>query len=174
MGRKLVSVQNEVVALKDIEIPFRTRPTRYTVRRDDSLWKIARQFGTSIEKLKYANRLSSSIIRPGQRLKIPTRGNVIYVKHKIRPGENIYVLAKKYGTSIDEIKRANNLKGSLIIAGKTLSIPQRLSSVYVPRDVPKKMSHKIIPRRYSERAGASLQGIGPPRSRDGTTCPQPL
>ena len=144
-GEKLVSVQNEVVALKDIEIPFRTRPTRYTVRRDDSLWKIARQFGTSIEKLKYANRLSSSIIRPGQRLKIPTRGNVIYVKHKIRPGENIYVLAKKYGVSIDEIKRANKLKGSLIIAGKTLSIPQRLSSVYVPRDVPRKMSHKIIP-----------------------------
>ena len=144
-GEKLVSVQNEVVALKNIEIPFRTRPTRYTVRRDDSLWKIARQFGTSIEKLKYANHLSSSIIRPGQRLNIPTRGNVVYVKHRIRPGENIYVLAKKYGTSIDEIKRANNLKGSLIIAGKTLSIPQRLSSVYVPRDVPKKMSHKIIP-----------------------------
>ena len=144
-GEKLVSVQSEVVALKDIEVPFRTRPTRYTVKPDDSLWKIARKFGTSIEKLKYANRLSGSIIRPGQRLKIPTRGNVIYVKHRIRPGENIYVLAKKYGTSIDEIKRANNLKGSLIIAGKTLSIPQRLSSVYVPRDVPKKMSHKIIP-----------------------------
>ncbi len=144
-GEKLVSVQSEVVALKDIEVPFRTRPTRYTVKPDDSLWKIARKFGTSIEKLKYANRLSGSIIRPGQRLKIPTRGNVIYVKHRIRPGENIYVLAKKYGTSIDEIKKANNLKGSLIIAGKTLSIPQRLSSVYVPRDVPKKMSHKIIP-----------------------------
>ena len=144
-GEKLVSVQNEVVALKDIKVPFRTRPTRYTVKPDDSLWKIARKFGTSIEKLKYANRLSGSIIRPGQRLKIPTRGNVIYVKHRIRPGENIYVLAKKYGVSIDEIKRANNLKGSLIIAGKTLSIPQRRSSVYVPRDVPKKMSHKIIP-----------------------------
>ncbi len=144
-GEKLVSVQSQVVALKDIEIPFRTRPTRYTVKPDDSLWKIARRFGTSIEKLKYANRLSSSIIRPGQRLKIPTRGNVVYVKHKIRPGENIYVLAKKYGVSIDEIKRANNLKGSLIIAGKTLSIPQRLSSTYVQRDVPRKMSHKIIP-----------------------------
>ena len=144
-GEKLVSVRSELVALKNIEIPFRTRPVRYTVKPDDSLWKIARRFGTSIEKLKYANRLSSSIIRPGQRLKIPSRGNVVYVKHKIRPGENIYVLAKRYGVSIDEIKRANNLKGSLIIAGKTLSIPQRLSSTYVQRDVPRKMSHKIIP-----------------------------
>ena len=144
-AEKLISVQDQVVALKDVEIPFRTRPVRYTVRRDDSLWKIARKFGTSVEKLKYANRLSGSIIRPGQRLKIPTRGNIVYVKHKIRPGENIYVLAKRYGTSIDEIKRANNLKGSLIIAGKTLSIPQKLSSTYAPRKAPVKMHHKIIP-----------------------------
>ena len=144
-AEKLISVQDQLVALKDVEIPFRTRPVRYTVKRDDSLWKIARKFGTSVEKLKYANRLSGSMIRPGQRLKIPTRGNIIYVKHKIRPGENIYVLAKRYGTSIDEIKRANNLKGSLIIAGKTLSIPQRLSSTYVSREAPVKMHHKIIP-----------------------------
>ncbi len=145
-GEKLLAVRSEVEALKDVQTPFRTRPVRYRVRPDDSLWKIARKFGTSVEKLKYANNLSSSIIRPGQRLKIPARGNVIYVKHRIRPGENIYVLAKRYGTSIDEIKRANNLKGSLIIAGKTLSIPQRLSYTYdVPRDVPRKMHHKIIP-----------------------------
>ena len=144
-AERLISVQDQIIALKDVEIPFRTRPTRYTVRQDDSLWKIARKFGTSVEKLKYANRLSSSVIRPGQRLQIPSRGNLVYVKHKIRPGENIYLLAKRYGTSIDAIKRANNLKSSLIIAGKTLSIPQRLSSTYVPRDVPRKMSHKIIP-----------------------------
>ena len=144
-GEKLLAVKSEVETLKDVKTPFRTRPVRYTVRPDDSLWKIAKEFGTSVEKLKYANDLSGSIIRPGQRLKIPARGNVIYVKHKIRPGENIYVLAKRYGTSIDEIKRANNLKGSLIIAGKTLSIPQRLSYTYVPRDVPRKVHHKIIP-----------------------------
>lgn len=143
-AEKLISVQDQVIALKDIEIPFRTIPLRYKVKQDDTLWKIARKFGTSVEKLKYANRLSGSIIRPGQRLKIPSRGNLVYVKHKIRPGENIYVLAKRYGTSIDEIKRANNLKGSLIIAGKTLSIPQRLSSTYAA-DVPRKMNHKIIP-----------------------------
>ena len=144
-GEKLLAVKSEVETLKDVKTPFRTRPVRYTVRPDDSLWKIAKRFGTSVEKLKYANDLSGSIIRPGQRLKIPTRGNIIYVKHRIRPGENIYVLAKRYGTSIDEIKRANNLKGSLIIAGKTLSIPQRLSYTYVPRDVPRKLHHKIIP-----------------------------
>lgn len=144
-GEKLLALRSEVGALKDVQTPFRTRPIRYTVKPDDSLWNIAKKFGTSVKELKYANDLSGSIIRPGQRLKIPARGNVIYVKHRIRPGENIYVLAKRYGTSIDEIKRANNLKGSLIIAGKTLSIPQRLSYTYVSRDVPRKLHHKIIP-----------------------------
>ena len=144
-GEKLLAVKSEVETLRDVRTPFRTRPARYTVRTDDSLWKIAKKFGTSVEKLKYANNLSGSIIRPGQRLKIPARGNVIYVKHRIRPGENIYVLARRYGTSIDAIKRANNLKGSLIIAGKTLSIPQRLSYTYTPREVPRKLRHKIIP-----------------------------
>lgn len=144
-GEKLLAVKSEVETLKDVQTPFRTRPARYTVKPNDSLWEIAKEFGTSVEKLKYANNLKGSIIRPGQRLKIPTRGNIIYVKHRIRPGENIYVLAKRYGTTIDEIKRANNLKGSLIIAGKTLSIPQRLSYSYVPRNVPKKVHHKIIP-----------------------------
>lgn len=144
-GERLLAVKSEVETLKDVQTPFSTRPARYTVRTNDSLWKIAREFGTSVKMLKYANNLSSSIIRPGQRLKIPARGNVIYVKHRIRPGENIYVLAKRYGTSIDEIKRANNLKGSLIIAGKTLSIPQRLSYTYAPQDVPRKVRHKIIP-----------------------------
>ena len=144
-GEKLLSVKSEIETLKNVRTPFRTRTIRYTVRRDDSLWKIARKFGTSVERLKHANRLSGSIIRPGQRLKIPTRTSVVYVKHKIRPGENIYVLAKKYGTSIDAIKRANDLKGSLIIAGETLSIPQKLSYSSAQRHVPRKLHHKIIP-----------------------------
>ncbi len=123
-GKELLAAKNKVEGLKDVKSPFRTRPIKYTVKPNNSLWEIARKFGTSVEDLKAANNLSGSIIRPGQRLKIPARGNVIYVKHRIRPGENIYVLARRYGTSIDEIKRANNLESSLIVAGKTLSIPQ--------------------------------------------------
>ena len=44
---------------------------RYTVRRGDSLWGIARRNGTTVARLKAANGLRSSTVRPGKRLVIP-------------------------------------------------------------------------------------------------------
>lgn len=45
------------------------------------------------------------------------------VTHTIKPGDNLGRIAQKYNSSIVAIKRANNLKGSRIIAGRKLVIP---------------------------------------------------
>lgn len=45
----------------------------YTVKKGDSLWKIAQKFGTTVYKLKRANKLSDDIIYPGQEIIIPNR-----------------------------------------------------------------------------------------------------
>jgi LysM repeat protein len=45
---------------------------RYTVRRGDSLWSIARRHGTTVARLKAVNSLRSSTVRPGRRLVIPS------------------------------------------------------------------------------------------------------
>jgi nucleoid-associated protein YgaU len=44
---------------------------RHTVRRSESLWKIADRYGTTTARLKAANGLRSDVIRPGQVLEIP-------------------------------------------------------------------------------------------------------
>lgn len=43
----------------------------YTVRKSDSLWKIAKRFGTTIYRLKELNNLLNDTIHPGQRLYLP-------------------------------------------------------------------------------------------------------
>lgn len=47
------------------------QPVRYTVRKGDSLYVIAKRYGTSVRALQRANGISGSLIHPGQRLVIP-------------------------------------------------------------------------------------------------------
>lgn len=143
---KLMLLRNDVVALADLEYPLRRSPSLYRVRTDDSLWKIARKFGTSVRSIKRLNHISGSVIHPGQKLKIPGTTGVVYVRHKVRPGESLYSLARKYRTSIDEIRKANNMKGSMIRTGKVLTIPRNFyASAYSVQQYPVKMRHRIRP-----------------------------
>lgn len=47
-------------------------PSTYTVRRQDTLWRISRRYDTTPEAIRIANGLSSSQIYPGQQLTIPS------------------------------------------------------------------------------------------------------
>ena len=46
-------------------------PAQHTVRRAETLWGIAHRYGTTPARIRDANGLKSSVIRPGQTLKIP-------------------------------------------------------------------------------------------------------
>jgi penicillin-insensitive murein endopeptidase len=50
---------------------------------------------------------------------------VAYLTHKVKKGETLGMLAKKYGTTIGDIKRANGLKSSLIRAKHAYRIPKK-------------------------------------------------
>lgn len=110
----------------------------YTVRRGDTLGSIARKYKISINDLMQLNGLKGNIIRIGQKLRIkgqeairesntPTKKVVsksaAIKRHKVRRGESLWTIARKYGVSIDALKRQNKLKKSAIKAGDTLSIP---------------------------------------------------
>jgi len=47
------------------------KSTRHTVRSGDNLFNIAKRYGTSVGAIQKANRISGSMIRPGQSLVIP-------------------------------------------------------------------------------------------------------
>jgi cell wall-associated NlpC family hydrolase len=62
-----------IVFLALILFSSQVRADLYTVKRGDSLYKIARKFHTTVRKIKRLNGLRSNILRPGQRLIVPGR-----------------------------------------------------------------------------------------------------
>lgn len=49
------------------------------------------------------------------------------IKHKVKSGQSLYTISKKYKVSVEKIKKANKLKSNLIKPGKVLIIPQKYS-----------------------------------------------
>lgn len=50
------------------------------------------------------------------------------VSHKIKNGESLSTISRKYGVSIEALRKANNISGDNIRAGKTLKIPSNAGS----------------------------------------------
>lgn len=94
----------------------------HVVRSGDNLIEIADRHGISLNKLRKLNGLyGRSTIYVGQKLKL--KGDASGpVYHRVGPGESLYVIAKKYGVSVNELKRMNNMRDSLIKVGDRLVI----------------------------------------------------
>ncbi|WP_207744624.1 LysM peptidoglycan-binding domain-containing protein [Desulfallas sp. Bu1-1] len=130
----------------------------YTVCAGDSLWKISRQFGISIDHIKRLNNLTSDTIYAGQTLRLDagysvSRGavnrntNIDFEKtgnesgkprentsqprvYVVQPGDNPYTIAQKFGIPVSLLLKNNHLdEGDLIYPGQ-----QMLITGYTPQD----------------------------------------
>jgi membrane-bound lytic murein transglycosylase D len=108
---------------------------RHTVRPGDTLGAIARRYRTSVDAIKRLNGLRSNLIRVGQVLRVPSRGGVETaappmpaakagetVTYVVRNGDNLFQIAKAYGTTVERIKAANGLNSDIITVGQKLVI----------------------------------------------------
>jgi membrane-bound lytic murein transglycosylase D len=118
---------------------------RYRVQKGDTLGRIAHRYGVGLSTLRDSNGLSGShaLIRPGQVLRIPPKGHVLKVAtameepakpaptsrasvllHHVLPGQSLSSIAHQYRTTIDVLRRLNDLDESqLVQAGATLKVP---------------------------------------------------
>ena len=100
--------------------------TVHVVRRGDSLERIARRYGATVEGLRLANGLGSSLIHPGQSLRVPgarPAATDAVTLHVVRRGDTLERIARLYGATIGALRRANGLSSSLIHPGQSLRIP---------------------------------------------------
>jgi LysM repeat protein len=97
----------------------------YYVQPGDSLYSIAARYGVSSSVLQQSNGLGSNQIYPGQALNIATQGanSAAGFSYTVLPGDSLFLLAQRFGVSIDSIKSSNNLSSNYLWAGKQLIIP---------------------------------------------------
>jgi membrane-bound lytic murein transglycosylase D len=104
----------------------------HRVRRGETLSHIARRYGTSVSAIMRFNNLrSANRIWPGQRLQIPVQGghttsrasfNPTEGTHTVRRGDSLYSIARLYSTTVDRIRRDNDLTSNTIYPGQKLKV----------------------------------------------------
>lgn len=104
----------------------------YIVKKGDSLWSIASKNNTTVDNIKKLNNLSSNNLSVGQVLKLSYDAKKEDIKesniYTVKKGDSLWLIANKYGTTVDELKNANNLKSNTLSIGQTLIIPEKKES----------------------------------------------
>ena len=110
---------------------------QYTVQRGDTLYSISKKFNISINKLKELNNLESNTILPGQKLIIKEPTNPPQpTTYKVQKGDTLYSISQKFNTTIDEIKRLNNISSNNIYINQELYIPSTNTLPSPPLPIP--------------------------------------
>lgn len=111
----------EVLRIPTKEI-YEEEENVYVVKKGDTLYSIAMANNTTVDELKKVNNLTSNILSTGQLLKIPSAllPESTYI---VKKGDSLYSIANKYNTTIDELKRINNLTSNILSIGQVLKLP---------------------------------------------------
>lgn len=134
----------------------------HTVRSGDSLYAIARKYGSSVSAIRQANALRGSLIRPGQQLVVPRFGSAsetfvdeqpqrtadggVYV---VQRNDTMWDIARGFSVSVDSLCAANGLsRNDVIRPGQRLEIPDHSStpSAQAPRQTPRDSGNAYIVR----------------------------
>lgn len=113
---------------------------KYRVKRKETLFSISQQYKVSQDAIKkYNKELYSRELKKGEVIRIPislatsnttvsetteTTENLDTKKHRVEPKETIYGIARKYNTTIAELKKLNPGLDKNIAIGSVLNVPE--------------------------------------------------
>lgn len=99
-----------------------TNENIYTVVKGDNLYAIARKFNTTQNEIMKINNLNSNLLSIGQKLIIPSNVSNESNIYTVVKGDSLYAIAKKFNTTVDNIKNKNNLTSNILSIGQKLKI----------------------------------------------------
>ncbi len=102
-------------------------PAAWTVRPGDTLYDIALANDVTVEDLMVWNRITGSMIRPGQEIVLgptSTGADVIPLSVDVKPGDSLWRFARTYGLTVEAIATANGISVEDILRpGDVLVMP---------------------------------------------------
>ena len=159
--------ESSLVLAKLDEIPaYRMRPgvavARHKVRKGETLQTIAKKYGTDPKSIMLANNMARpAAIAAGTILRIPLecppeRPAAVAgakpsplrretVDHTVRQGDSLFNIAKRYGTTTEDIQRLNNLSGTSLTVGQVLKIVPAASSAKAAAPKPSQEVYLVRP-----------------------------
>jgi murein DD-endopeptidase MepM/ murein hydrolase activator NlpD len=137
--------------------------TTYTVKKGDTLAKIADQLDTTVAELKSVNKLKGNDITPGDVLKGPVAGGKAYV---VAHGDTVFSIATKFHVTVAELRSENGLTSkSQIHSGQKLKLPAGFKAPAGVREASAGEAEEAAPR--GRRGGEELGEGGPQRGAAG-------
>lgn len=108
----------------------------YTVKAGDTLYNIARVYGTTVDDIKKLNYFTTNNLSVGQIIRIPeifTKQDEFFlpefINYVVKRGDNLYSIAKKYDLDVDTILQDNALKNTNLSIGQNLKIRIKSTNV---------------------------------------------
>ncbi len=148
--------------------PQATDPVVHVVRWGESLFLIARRYGTTTNAIVSANNLRNpNFVYAGQRLVIPTSGSSspsggtsIYV---VRRGDRLSTIAARYGTTVNYLTSLNGLRNpNFIWVGQRLKVPSTAATA-PPQNTGSTTVHVVrrgeFLARIAQRYGTTVRAI---------------
>ena len=109
----------------------------YIVKKGDTLYSIAKNYNITVNEIIKDNNLSTPNLSIGQNLKIKTNKEDVAIEecfgqeyipvsndktYTVVKGDSLWKIAQKFNTSVDAIKRKNNLTSNTLSIGQILKI----------------------------------------------------
>lgn len=100
----------------------------HQVNPQETLFAISRRYLVSVGEIQQANESLKQGLKIGQTIRIPYVAKTDLPEgtelHKVTPGETLFSISKKYGVSVDSLKKWNNLLGNDLSVGQSIAVKE--------------------------------------------------
>ena len=120
--------------LKNVAKNELEHPSVHLVERGETLPRIASNYGLSVKRIRQINGLQSSRLTPGMRLALVTQDKISQTssasaidhqyghQYRVRNGDSLHSIARRFGVTIQDLKRMNGLRRNAVATGQMLKI----------------------------------------------------